>query len=119
MLGNICEVNGFFCSCSQVTRLIPDAKGTTCNQRLERVTGTEHSHILRVPFRSENGILRKWISRFDVWPYLETFAEVNMYTFWYIPIATSAFQYILHLQQYMWDGSFILILNNVNLISRG
>ncbi|XP_062021684.1 sucrose synthase 2 [Rosa rugosa] len=58
-----------------VTRLIPDAKGTTCNQRLERVTGTEHSHILRVPFRSENGILRKWISRFDVWPYLETFAE--------------------------------------------
>ncbi|PRQ43155.1 putative sucrose synthase [Rosa chinensis] len=48
---------------------------TTCNQRLERVTGTEHSHILRVPFRSENGILRKWISRFDVWSYLETFAE--------------------------------------------
>ncbi|KAK9945712.1 hypothetical protein M0R45_011211 [Rubus argutus] len=58
-----------------VTRLIPDSKGTTCNQRLERVTGTEHSHILRVPFRSEKGILRKWISRFDVWPYLETFAE--------------------------------------------
>ncbi|XP_062089057.1 sucrose synthase 2 [Humulus lupulus] len=58
-----------------VTRLIPDAKGTTCNQRLERVTGTEHTHILRVPFRSEKGILRKWISRFDVWPYLETFAE--------------------------------------------
>uniref|UniRef100_A0A0A0KTD0 Sucrose synthase n=1 Tax=Cucumis sativus TaxID=3659 RepID=A0A0A0KTD0_CUCSA len=59
----------------QVTRLIPDAKGTTCNQHLEKVIGTEHSHILRVPFRSENGILRKWISRFDVWPYLETFAE--------------------------------------------
>ncbi|WRX11376.1 Sucrose synthase - like 1 [Theobroma cacao] len=58
-----------------VTRLIPDAKGTTCNQRLERVSGTEHTHILRVPFRSEKGILRKWISRFDVWPYLETFAE--------------------------------------------
>nr|AJW82917.1 sucrose synthase [Dimocarpus longan] len=58
-----------------VTRLIPDAKGTTCNQRLERVGGTEHTHILRVPFRSDNGILRKWISRFDVWPYLETFAE--------------------------------------------
>ncbi|CAN0889053.1 Sucrose synthase 2 [Linum grandiflorum] len=59
----------------QVTRLIPDAKGTTCNQRLERISGTEYTHILRVPFRSENGILRKWISRFDVWPYLETFAE--------------------------------------------
>ncbi|XVE77579.1 hypothetical protein DITRI_Ditri13aG0074800 [Diplodiscus trichospermus] len=58
-----------------VTRLIPDAKGTTCNQRLERVSGTEHTHILRVPFRSEKRILRKWISRFDVWPYLETFAE--------------------------------------------
>lgn len=58
-----------------VTRLIPDAKGTTCNQRLERVGGTEHTHILRVPFRSDKGILRKWISRFDVWPYLETFAE--------------------------------------------
>lgn len=58
-----------------VTRLIPDAKGTTCNQRLERVSGTEHTYILRVPFRSEKGILRKWISRFDVWPYLETFTE--------------------------------------------
>ncbi|KAL6978366.1 Sucrose synthase 2 [Sarracenia purpurea var. burkii] len=58
-----------------VTRLIPDAKGTSCNQRLERICGTEHGHILRVPFRTEKGILRKWISRFDVWPYLETFAE--------------------------------------------
>ncbi|KAG7557889.1 Glycosyl transferase family 1 [Arabidopsis suecica] len=57
-----------------VTRLIPDAKGTTCNQRLERVSGTEHTHILRVPFRSDKGILRKWISRFDVWPYLENYA---------------------------------------------
>ncbi|XP_031375813.1 sucrose synthase 3-like [Punica granatum] len=58
-----------------VTRLIPDAKGTTCNQRMERVSGTEHTHILRVPFRSEKGILRQWISRFDIWPYLETFAS--------------------------------------------
>ncbi|KAG8480900.1 hypothetical protein CXB51_025465 [Gossypium anomalum] len=58
-----------------VTRLIPDAKGTTCNQKLERISGTNHTYILRVPFRSENGILHKWISRFDVWPYLETFAE--------------------------------------------
>ncbi|KAM0984884.1 hypothetical protein ACFX13_012421 [Malus domestica] len=58
-----------------VTRLIPDAKGTTCNRRLEGVSGTEYTHILRVPFRTENEILRKWISRFDVWPYLETFAE--------------------------------------------
>ncbi|KAJ4969448.1 hypothetical protein NE237_016149 [Protea cynaroides] len=58
-----------------VTRLIPDSKGTTCSQRLERITGTDYSHILRVPFRSEKGVLRKWISRFDVWPYLERFAE--------------------------------------------
>ncbi|KAM0837922.1 hypothetical protein ACQ4PT_061321 [Festuca glaucescens] len=58
-----------------VTRLIPDSKGTSCNQRLERITGTKHTFILRVPFRNENGILKKWISRFDVWPYLEKFAE--------------------------------------------
>nr|XP_018678891.1 PREDICTED: sucrose synthase 4-like [Musa acuminata subsp. malaccensis] len=58
-----------------VTRLIPDAKGTTCNQRLERISGTQHTWILRVPFKTEKGILKKWISRFDVWPYLEKFAE--------------------------------------------
>lgn len=58
-----------------VTRLIPDAKGTSCNQRLERVSGTEYSHILRVPFRTDNGLLHKWISRFDVWPYLERYAQ--------------------------------------------
>lgn len=58
-----------------VTRLIPDAKGTTCNQRIEKISGTQHSRILRVPFRSEHGILGPWISRFDVWPYLEVFAE--------------------------------------------
>jgi len=58
-----------------VTRLLPDAHGTTCGQRLEKVLGTEHTHILRVPFRTEKGIVRKWISRFEVWPYLETYAE--------------------------------------------
>ena len=60
----------------QVTRLLPDATGTTCGQRLEKVLGTEHCHIL-VPFRTENGIVRKWISRFEVWPYLETYTDVN------------------------------------------
>ncbi|KAF3783783.1 Sucrose synthase 2 [Nymphaea thermarum] len=59
----------------QVTRLIPDAVGNTCNQRLERISGTQYTSILRVPFRSDKGILRQWISRFDVWPYLETFTE--------------------------------------------
>ncbi|KAL2481924.1 Sucrose synthase 4 [Abeliophyllum distichum] len=58
-----------------VTRLLPDAVGTTCGQRLEKVFGSEHSHILRVPFRNEKGIVRKWISRFEVWPYMETFTE--------------------------------------------
>lgn len=32
-----------------VTRLIPQAMGTTCNQRIERIHGTEHAYILRVP----------------------------------------------------------------------
>jgi sucrose synthase len=58
-----------------VTRLLPDAVGTTCGDRLEKVFGAEHSHIIRVPFRTEKGILRKWISRFEVWPYMETFTE--------------------------------------------
>ncbi|KAL5140948.1 Sucrose synthase 2 [Glycine soja] len=62
--------------CLGVTRLILEAKGTTCNQRLERVGGTAHTYILRV--RTKNGILRKWILRFDMWPYLETFAENNV-----------------------------------------
>nr|WEX73725.1 sucrose synthase [Abies beshanzuensis] len=58
-----------------VTRLIPEAYGTTCNQRIEKISGTKHSRILRVPFRTEKGILRNWVSRFDVWPYLERFSE--------------------------------------------
>ncbi|KAL3727281.1 hypothetical protein ACJRO7_032075 [Eucalyptus globulus] len=41
-----------------VTRLLPAAVGTTCNQRLEK-----------------KGMVRKWISRFEVWPYLETYTE--------------------------------------------
>jgi sucrose synthase len=58
-----------------VTRLIPESYGTTCNQRIERISGTQHSRILRVPFRTEKGVLRHWVSRFDVWPYLEKFSE--------------------------------------------
>ncbi|KAF6155251.1 hypothetical protein GIB67_019777 [Kingdonia uniflora] len=48
-----------------VTRLLPDVVGTTCSQHLEDVYGTEHTSILRVPFRNKIGILRKWISRFE------------------------------------------------------
>ncbi|KAJ8767350.1 hypothetical protein K2173_017394 [Erythroxylum novogranatense] len=58
-----------------ITRLLPDAVGTTCGQRMEKVFGTEYSDILRVPFRTEKGIVRKWISRFEVWPYLEAYTE--------------------------------------------
>lgn len=58
------------------TRLIPAADGTTCNERLESVNGSENVQILRVPFREENGeIVPQWISRFAVWPYLERYAE--------------------------------------------
>lgn len=57
-----------------VTRLIPEARGTTCDQRRERIAGTQHAQILRVPFRDRNGgILEQWVSRFDIWPYLEGF----------------------------------------------
>ncbi|KAI4307712.1 hypothetical protein L6164_030869 [Bauhinia variegata] len=58
-----------------VTRLIPDAKGTKCNQELEPIFDTKHSHILRVPFYTEKGILPQWVSRFDVYPYLERFTQ--------------------------------------------
>ena len=58
-----------------ITRLIPEADDTTCDQRLEHIAGTRYASILRVPFRSATGeIKRKWISRFDIWPYLERFS---------------------------------------------
>ncbi|TQD83650.1 hypothetical protein C1H46_030817 [Malus baccata] len=43
-----------------VTRLIPEARGTKCNQELEAIIDTKHSHILRVPFRTDKGVLRQW-----------------------------------------------------------
>ncbi|KAK0572437.1 hypothetical protein LWI29_031483 [Acer saccharum] len=58
-----------------VTRLIPEARGTKCNQEMEPVNGTKYCNILQVPFRTEKGILRRWISRFDIYPYLETFTK--------------------------------------------
>ena len=58
-----------------LTRLIPEADGTTCDQEVEAVTGTRHAKIMRVPFRNQKGeIMREWISRFEVWPYLEQYA---------------------------------------------
>ncbi len=59
-----------------VTRLIPESGETTCHERLEPILGTENARILRVPFRHPNGeVLPQWISRFEVWPYLERFAD--------------------------------------------
>lgn len=59
-----------------LTRLIPNAEGTSCNKRLEKVFDTKNTYILRVPFRNGNKkITDNWISRFEVWPYLEKFAE--------------------------------------------
>ncbi len=58
-----------------VTRLIPEARGTSCNQRLEPIMGTENARILRVPFRNAVGeTVPHWISRFNIWPYLERFS---------------------------------------------
>jgi sucrose synthase len=58
-----------------LTRLIPEAEGTTCNIAEEPVAGTRHARILRIPFRDTDGsVVGPWISRFCIWPYLERFA---------------------------------------------
>ncbi|MFH1844569.1 MAG: sucrose synthase [bacterium] len=57
-----------------VTRLIPEAGDTRCDQPRERINGTRNASIIRIPFRDENGeIVPNWISRFKIWPYLERF----------------------------------------------
>jgi sucrose synthase len=59
-----------------VTRLIPEAENTTCDQRVEEIAATRSARILRVPFREAAGeIVPHWISRFEIWPYLERFAR--------------------------------------------
>jgi len=59
-----------------LTRLIPESNGTTCDQPREPIVGTRNARILRIPFRAENGdVLQRWVSRFEIWPYLETFAR--------------------------------------------
>ncbi|MEH1853569.1 MAG: sucrose synthase [Nostoc sp.] len=58
-----------------LTRLIPNCEGTFCNLHLEKVQHTENAWILRVPFGEFNPeITNNWISKFDIWPYLEQFA---------------------------------------------
>ncbi len=59
-----------------LTRLIPQAEGTTCDQRIEDIAGTTNARILRVPFRNRRGeVIPHWISRFEIWPYLERYAD--------------------------------------------
>lgn len=58
-----------------LSRLIHNSDGTRCNERLEKVHGTDNAWILRVPFREFNpNMTQNWISRFEIWPYLETYA---------------------------------------------
>ncbi|HEY9711308.1 MAG TPA: sucrose synthase, partial [Oculatellaceae cyanobacterium] len=58
-----------------LSRLIPNSDGTRCNERLEKVHGTDNAWILRVPLRDFNPkVTQDWISRFEIWPYLETYA---------------------------------------------
>jgi sucrose synthase len=59
-----------------LTRLIPDAEDTTSNQRMEKIFNTDNGWILRVPFRDKHfNVVKRWVSRFKIWPYLETYAE--------------------------------------------
>jgi sucrose synthase len=59
-----------------LSRLIPEAEGTSCDLRVEPIVGTQNARILRVPFRDEHGdTIPHWISRFEIWPYLERFAQ--------------------------------------------
>jgi len=58
-----------------LSRLIPESDGTTCNEALEPIMGTRRARILRIPFRNTEGdVIPHWISRFEIWPYLEAFA---------------------------------------------
>ena len=59
-----------------LTRLIPNAEGTNCNEPKEKVKDTDNVWIVRVPFREhDKNITDNWISRFEIWPYLEEFAD--------------------------------------------
>ncbi len=58
-----------------VTRQIPNAGNTTCDHRIEKIYQTRNCWILRVPFKNRNlEVVRDWMSRFRIWPYLDRFA---------------------------------------------
>jgi sucrose synthase len=59
-----------------LTRLIPNCQGTQCGLRVEKLLGAENGWILRVPFGEFNPeVTQNWISKYEIWPYLETFAN--------------------------------------------
>ena len=58
-----------------LTRLLPEDRGTGCHIPEEHINGTRNARIVRVPFTEENGeVVPQWISRFEIWPYLERYA---------------------------------------------
>jgi sucrose synthase len=58
-----------------LTRLIPNCTETQCELPWEKVDGTNYVWILRVPFQEFNpAVTQNWISKFEIWPYLESFA---------------------------------------------
>ena len=58
-----------------LTPLIPNSESTNCNQRLEKIDGSNNCWILRVPqHESQGSITENWISGFYLETYLETFA---------------------------------------------
>ncbi|KAL6967478.1 Sucrose-cleaving enzyme [Sarracenia purpurea var. burkii] len=59
-----------------VTRLIPDAQGTKCNQEMETDLYTMHSLILRFPFRIDRGDLQQWDVTAKVLEHLESKSDL-------------------------------------------
>jgi sucrose synthase len=58
-----------------LTRLIPSGEDTSCDLRLEKISGSHNCWILRVPFhQSQAEITQNSISRFEIYPYFEDFA---------------------------------------------
>jgi sucrose synthase len=58
-----------------LTRLIPHCTETQCELPWEKVDDTDYAWILRVPFQEFNpAVTQNWISKFEIWPYLESFA---------------------------------------------
>ncbi|MEM6754968.1 MAG: hypothetical protein AAF630_18595 [Cyanobacteria bacterium P01_C01_bin.38] len=58
-----------------LTHLIPNSEDTSCDKRLEKIYGSKNCWILRVPFHeSQPEINQNWISHFEIYPYLESFA---------------------------------------------